>query len=137
MAKTKFQFRGKAYFVEDVVEAVMNILSAPSARKSWENELDKEKARTPMPVFPPEVLKFYGEGFLEKDIKRWKIFVGERASTIIINKAFGNVMSAGVSNNPYAPETFDGINIDVVSKTLGKIRSVRSGTVHRAYSRRK
>lgn len=130
MTKTKFQFRGKAFYVDNVIERVMTILSSPGKREEWNEEVEKEKIKFPAPKYEENV---HDKDFVENTLKRWESIVKIRASTSLINRAFNIVMQAGITHNPFAPDAFDAINEEVIVKTLDKIRSTRKSNVYKNY----
>jgi len=136
MAIEKFQFRGKTYRVEDVITNVLDKITSEPLN-SWCKELViKNAATVKKPDWDDKTAKLYDRDFLTQQwndqLSRAKRF----AVTTCLNKAFGEVIGGGCTNNLHAPESVDEIDATVIGKTLARIRSIRQGTVHRNYGNR-
>jgi transketolase len=131
VAKTKFQFRGNVFYVEDVIDQVKSIIDSPDSREKWNKEVEKEKIKTPR--YDENVVNCYGKEFIENELKKWESNIKKQASTNIVNHAFSKVMQAGTTRNPFAPDSFDAIDEETIRKTLGKIRSTRKSNVYKNY----
>lgn len=136
-SKTKFMFRNKPYYVEDVVKQVLDFVHDASNSGTFKRVFDDAKSKHPRPRYTEAQIKMYGKDYYDDMLQKWDINVAKEAVASFINKGFEKVMGAGVTNNPYAPNNIAEVDRSVIEKTLGKIRAVRKNTVQRSYSARK
>jgi hypothetical protein len=122
--------------VDDVIATTLGKIKEPGFEKWCNGLIDKNVSAVKEPDWDSKEVKAYGKEYFESTWQKQLSFAKKSAVTACINKAFGDVIGGGCTNNPHAPESVDKIDREVIEKTLDRIRYViRKGTVQRAYSR--
>lgn len=131
-----FQFRNKHYKVDEVVDTVLDKVSDPGFEAWCNGKIDAAVSKVQEPDWESNAVRAYGRDYFEELWEKQLSSAKKGAVTGCINKAFGEVIGGGCTNNPFAPESVDGIDREVIENTLTRIRGIRKRSVQRAWSKR-
>jgi hypothetical protein len=121
MTSEKFQFRNKTYIVDQVIDQVIDYLKTDDVKTLYDSRLKFYESK--IPVMDENTRRCYGKMVDQIDQKN-KSLAKKKASTDVLNAGFSKVIGGGCTNNSFAPEQFEDIDVTVVHSTLDRIRNI-------------